>query len=125
MKRRPGKPRPGQPGGPDSPEVPVPPPTVLLDPPPALRDNPDRDRYELWSGDELIGVEGYERGADGTLILLHTVVTEKFGRAGLARLLVSLVLDDVTARGGSVTPVCTYVHSFLTRFPQYRSTVAG
>lgn len=101
-------------------ETPVPPPTVTLDPEPALRHNPDRDRYELWSGDELVGVEGYERGADGNLILLHTVVTEKFGRAGFARLLVSKVLDDVAAHGGTVTPVCTYVRDFLERFPQYR-----
>ncbi|GAC58513.1 hypothetical protein GOHSU_42_00050 [Gordonia hirsuta DSM 44140 = NBRC 16056] len=103
---------------------PVPPPTVTLDPAPVLRENPDRDRYELWSGDELVGVEGYERTDSGDLILLHTVVTEKFGRAGFARLLVSQVLEDAADRGFTVTPVCTYVQQFLERFPQYRSVVA-
>ncbi len=103
--------------------VPVPAPTVSLDPPPVLRDNPDRDRYELWSGDELVGVEGYERAADGALVLLHTVVTEKFGRAGFARLLVSAVLDDAAARGLRVRPVCTYVQGFVERFPQYRAAI--
>ncbi|MFM9376300.1 GNAT family N-acetyltransferase [Gordonia sp. VNK21] len=106
---------------PDGPAVP--PPTVVLDPPPELRANPDRDRYELWSGDELVGVEGYERTADGNLILLHTVVTEKFGRAGFARLLVASVLDDVAAQGRTITPVCTYVQRFLERFPQYQVLV--
>lgn len=106
-------------------EIPVPPPTVTLDPVPTLRDNPDRDRYELWSGDELVGVEGYERAADGTLTLLHTVVTEKFGRAGFARLLVSEVLDDIADRGGRIVPVCTYVQHFIERFPQYRSLVVS
>lgn len=104
--------------------VPVPAPTVSLDPPPALRDNPDRDRYELWSGDELVGVEGYERTDDGDLVLLHTVVTEKFGRAGFARLLVREVLDDAARRGLRVKPVCTYVLGFVDRFPQYRSVLA-
>ncbi|MFC0315201.1 GNAT family N-acetyltransferase [Gordonia phosphorivorans] len=104
-------------------EITVPPPTVTLDPTPTLRDNPDRDRYELWSGEELVGVEGYERTDDGDLILLHTVVTEKFGRAGFARLLVSQVLDDVAARGIKITPVCTYVQKFLERYPQYRANV--
>ncbi|GAA4741068.1 N-acetyltransferase [Gordonia alkaliphila] len=104
-------------------EIPVPPPTVTLDPTPVLSDNPDRDRYELWSGDELVGVEGYEHTDDGGLILLHTVVTEKFGRAGFARLLVSQVLDDVAARDVKITPVCTYVQKFLERYPQYQATV--
>lgn len=105
--------------------VPVPPPTVDLSPAPELRHIPDRDRYELWSGDEIVGVEGYERRDDGTLVLLHTVVTEKYGRAGFARLLVSAVLDELNASGTKIVPVCTYVQKFLDRFPQYRSTVAA
>ncbi|MGB3698348.1 MAG: GNAT family N-acetyltransferase [Gordonia sp. (in: high G+C Gram-positive bacteria)] len=105
--------------------VPVPPPTVALSPTPKLRHFPDRDRYELWSGDELVGVEGYERRADGTLVLLHTVVTEKYGRAGFARLLVSSVLDELMAEGTKIVPVCTYVQKFLERFPQYQSALAA
>lgn len=103
--------------------VPVPPPTVELPSAPELRHFPDRDRYELWSGDELIGVEGYEQRDDGTLVLLHTVVTEKYGRAGFARLLVASVLDQLAAEGTKVVPVCTYVQKFLERFPQYRAAV--
>ncbi|MFT3714964.1 MAG: GNAT family N-acetyltransferase [Gordonia sp. (in: high G+C Gram-positive bacteria)] len=106
------------------PETPVPPPTVTLDPAPALKNNPDRDRYELWSGDDLVGVEGYENADDGNLVLLHTVVTHDYGRAGFGRLLVAQVLDDVTAQGRKVVPVCTYVQSFIERFPQYQAVVA-
>ncbi|ALG84567.1 GNAT family N-acetyltransferase [Gordonia phthalatica] len=104
--------------------VPVPPPTVTLSPAPDLRHFPDRDRYELWSGDELIGVEGYEHRPDGSVVLLHTVVTEKYGRAGFARLLVSSVLDELHDAGIEFVPVCTYVQKFLDRFPQYRAGVA-
>ncbi|WP_026917699.1 GNAT family N-acetyltransferase [Gordonia shandongensis] len=104
-----------------TPPVPVPPPTVTLSPAPLLRHFPDRDRYELWSGNELIGVAGYERRADGTIVLLHTVVTEKYGRAGFARLLVMSMLDDLDAAGTPFVPVCTYVQKFLERFPQYRA----
>ncbi|WP_341338384.1 GNAT family N-acetyltransferase [Gordonia sihwensis] len=104
--------------------VPVPPPTVELTPAPTLRNFPDRDRYELWSGDELVGVEGYERRDEHTLVLLHTVVTEKCGRAGFARLLVASVLDELSAQGTKIVPVCTYVQSFLERFPQYQPVVA-
>jgi predicted GNAT family acetyltransferase len=105
--------------------VPVPPPTLELAEPMRLFDNPVRDRYELWSGSELVGVEGYELTEHGELILLHTVIMEKFGRQGFARSLVSGVLDDCAARGRKVLPVCTYVRDFLIRFPDYQSAVAA
>ena len=105
-------------------EIPVPPPTLALDPEPALRDNRARDRFELWSGDELIGLEGYRRHDDGTIVLLHTVATDAYERKGFARFLVHSVLDEVAAEGLKIVPVCTYVQSFLTRFPQYQALVA-
>ncbi|MEJ9079208.1 GNAT family N-acetyltransferase [Gordonia malaquae] len=103
--------------------TPVPPPTVELDPSPLLRHNPDRDRYEMWSGDELIGLAGYEMTAGGDIVILHTVVTEKFGRAGFARLLTVQLLDALEAEGRQVVPVCTYVQKFVERFPQYQHMI--
>ncbi|MFC7754703.1 GNAT family N-acetyltransferase [Tsukamurella soli] len=105
--------------------VDVPPPTMELAEPLRLFDNPVRDRYEMWSGDELIGVEGYEVTEHGDVILLHTVVMEKFGQQGFARGLVRGVLDDAAARGRHVIPVCTYVRKFIARFPQYQELVAA
>ena len=106
-------------------KVEVPPPTLELGESLRLFDNPVRDRYELWSGDELIGVEGYEVTEHGDVILLHTVVMEKFGKQGFARALVSGVLDDLRSRGRRVIPVCTYVRSFIARFPQSQDVVAS
>ena len=103
----------------------VPPPTMALAGPVRLFDNPVRDRYELWSGEELIGVEGYELTDRGEVILLHTVVMERFGHKGFARALVAGVLDDARSRERQVIPVCTYVRSFLARFPQYQDVVIG
>ncbi|CAM3895971.1 MULTISPECIES: GNAT family N-acetyltransferase [Tsukamurella] len=104
--------------------VDVPPPTLELG---ELRlyDNPVRDRFELWSRDELIGVVGYELTDHGDVILLHTVVMEKFGKQGFARAIVSGVLDDARSRERQVIPVCTYVRGFLARFPQYQDVVAS
>ncbi|HMT50779.1 MAG TPA: N-acetyltransferase, partial [Dietzia sp.] len=53
--------------------------------------NTDRDRFELWDSDTFMGLVGYEKDGD-VLILLHTVIEERFGQQGIARLLVSLVL---------------------------------
>ncbi len=105
-------------------EIPVPPPTLALDPEPALRDNPGSERFELWSGDELIGLEGYQRRDDGTIVLPHTIANDAYEKKGFARLLVHSVLDEVAAQGLKIVPVCTYVQSFLTRFPQYQRLVA-
>ncbi|WP_161896184.1 GNAT family N-acetyltransferase [Gordonia spumicola] len=104
-------------------DTPVPPPTMDLDPEPELRHNPDRDRYELWSGDELIGLAGYERTTGGDVVVLHTVVTERFGKAGFARLLTVRLLDALDAEGRQVVPVCTYLQKFIERFPQYERMV--
>ncbi|GAB3130014.1 GNAT family N-acetyltransferase [Tsukamurella serpentis] len=104
-------------------KVEVPPPAPDLGEPLRLFDNPVRDRYEIWSGEELIGVEGYEVTDHGDVILLHTVVMEKFGKQGFARALVAGVLDDLRSRNRRVIPVCTYVRSFLARFPQYQDVV--
>lgn len=104
-------------------EIPVPPPELQLDPEPTLRDNLTSHRFELWSGEELIGLEGYRRFDDGTLILLHTIATDQYERHGFARLLVKSVLDDAVSKGIKISPVCTYVQSFLVRFPQYQELV--
>lgn len=106
-------------------KVEVPPPTMEVKESLRLFDNPVRDRFELWSGDELIGVEGYEITDHGDVILLHTVVMEKFGKQGFARQLVSGVLEDARTRGRHVIPVCTYVRSFISRFPQYQDVVTS
>ena len=43
--------------------------------------------------------------------------------AWVARLLVKSVLDDAASKGIKISPVCTYVQSFLVRFPQYQELV--
>lgn len=86
--------------------------------------NTDRDRYELWSGAEFIGLEGYELADDGIVVLQHTVIEEKYGRQGYARAMVTLILDDIREHGQKIRPLCTYVQSYLERFPEYNDLVA-
>lgn len=85
--------------------------------------NADRDRFEMWDGETFMGLVGYEMDGD-VYILLHTVIEERFGQQGIARLLVSLVLTRMRLDGVKIRPVCSYVRRFLVRFPEYQLLVA-
>ncbi|HIW68778.1 N-acetyltransferase [Dietzia aerolata] len=86
--------------------------------------NSDRDRFELWDDETFMGLVGYEMDGD-VFILLHTVIEERFGQQGIARLLVSLVLTRMRLDGSKIRPVCSYVRRFLVRFPEYQLLVAA
>ena len=86
--------------------------------------NTDRDRFELWDSDTFMGLVGYEKDGD-VLILLHTVIEERFGQQGIARLLVSLVLTRMRLDDVKIRPVCSYVRRFLVRFPEDQLLVAA
>lgn len=95
----------------------------------ALVDNPDRSRFELWDSNTLLGLVGYEiepptMSGPRVYRLMHTVVEAKFGRQGIARLLVTLVLTRLRFDGAQISPVCTYVRRYLNRFPEYKPLVA-
>lgn len=98
-----------------------------------VEDNPSHSRYDLWVGDELVGIVGY-RAADGVtelpggvgglgdgdvIALMHTVVKEDFGGRGWAAVLVREVLEESRVRGIRVRPVCTYLRRYLGTHPEY------
>lgn len=92
----------------------------------ALVNNTDRSRFELWDGDTMLGLVGYEvspatMSRPSVYRLLHTVVEEEFGRQGVARLMVTMVMTRLRLDGLLFEPVCTYVQRYLGRFPEYRS----
>lgn len=108
----------------------VPTPVVARPADPAMayvEDNPAHSRFDLWVGDELVGILGY-RGiddvdgapADGTAVaLMHTVVTEDHGGCGWAAILVREVLEESRVRRWRLHPVCTYVQRYLGAHPEY------
>jgi predicted GNAT family acetyltransferase len=86
-------------------------------------DAPDHHRYELRSGDELVGFIDYR--VHGDLIrLLHTEVLPAFNGQGHAGTLARSALDDARTRGLSVDPVCPYVAAYVAKHPEYADLVA-
>jgi predicted GNAT family acetyltransferase len=80
----------------------------------AVRDNPPRNRYEIYDGDQLAGFSDYHL-ADTTIAFTHTEILPAFAGRGLAKLLVTEELDDARRRGLAVRPFCPYVRKTIAR----------
>ena len=81
-------------------------------------------RYELRSGDQLVGFMDYRLHGD-VLRLIHTEVPPEFDGQGHAGTLTRAVLDDARSRGLSVKPDCPYVAHYIEKHPQYADLVAS
>jgi len=89
----------------------------------AVLDNPERDRFDLWVGDELVGVLGYlderDTGAGApsdrrAVAFMHTVVAEEWSGKGLGTVLVREAFAQAHSRDWTVRLVCPYAQNRLT-----------
>ncbi|WP_246098104.1 GNAT family N-acetyltransferase [Rhodococcus spelaei] len=103
-----------------------------------VEDNPSHSRFDLWVGDELVGILGYRTASDDldaspagdvpggdpqVVALMHTVVKEDFGGRGWAAILVREVLEESRVRGWRLRPVCTYVQRYLGTHTEFLALV--
>ena len=86
-------------------------------------DNTDAHRFELRSGDDLLGSLVYRLGSDH-ITLVHTEVDPAHGGHGYAAMLAKGALDDARERGLGVVPSCPYVASYIRKHPEYADLVA-
>ena len=87
-----------------------------------VRNNPDRQRYELLDGDAVIGNAHWVpyQAADGQQrIFYHTTVDDAYAGQGLASVLARYALDDTVDAGLPIVPVCRYIKSWLRKHPDY------
>ena len=87
-----------------------------------LADAPDRNRYELRSGEQLVGFIDY-RLDDGVITLVHTEVPEAFSGQGHAATLAGAALADARERGLRVVPTCSYVAAYIDKHPEHADLV--
>jgi predicted GNAT family acetyltransferase len=84
-----------------------------------VRDNPEKNRYELLEDGKLLGVSDYRAQGD-KLALPHTEIVPARRNQGLGHQLVKGALDDVRRRGGlKVVPYCWFVAEFIQDNPEY------
>ena len=82
-----------------------------------VRDNPEKNRYEIHDGDQLAGFTDYEL-TDRVIAFTHTEVHPDFAGRGLARELVTAELDDARRRDLAVRPFCPYVLKVIAGAPE-------
>ncbi len=82
-----------------------------------MTEAPDRSRFELRDGDELLGWLDY-RPAGASVILAHTEIAESHGQKGLGGLLVKTALVQLDERGKTAIPTCPFAAAYLHRHPE-------
>jgi len=90
--------------------------------PGTVRDNPERQRYELAVEDGLVFMQ-YRRQGD-KLLIIHTETPPALQGRGLASALVRGALADVRAKGLRIVPRCSFIVDYLARHPEERDVVA-
>ncbi len=81
-------------------------------------DNPERNRFEVYTDGELAGYADY-RLHGGVISLPHTEVKPKYRGRGLASALIKAALDDARSRGLAVLPLCPFVSRYIGENPAY------
>ncbi len=88
----------------------------------AVRDVPERDRFEVEVDGALVGFVQYRR-RPGTIAFLHTEIDPGHEGEGLGGILVSAALDEVRSEGAQVLPFCPFVRSYIEHHPEYLDLV--
>jgi Predicted acetyltransferase len=89
-----------------------------------VRDNPEKNRYEAITGKTVAAFVDY-RLLRQRVVLVHTEVERAFTGRGVGRRLAQAVLDDIRARGLTVTPICPFMAAFIRRHPAYADLVSS
>ena len=87
-----------------------------------VRDNPERQRFELETS-AGVAIAEYRRDGD-ILTIFHTEVPPALRGRGIGDQLVRGVLDDMRHRHLKVVPRCWFVRGFIDNNPEYSDLVA-
>lgn len=86
-----------------------------------VRDNPDRNRFEL-ATPAGTAFASYRRD-DTTITIMHTEVPRALEGHGVGSRLVAGTLDLIRTEGRKVVPLCSFVRHFINTHPDYADLV--
>ena len=82
---------------------------------------PEKSRYSLKRGDDVIGFSAYEMGKRGELVITHTEIDEELQERGLGSLLARGMLDDLrTSTDAKIVAKCPFTFKYIATHPEYK-----
>jgi hypothetical protein len=86
-------------------------------------DNIVMHRFEMLIGDNI--AVAYYQKQDGSVVLLHTEVRQRFSGQGVGSRLAHTVFETLKARGRRVIEKCPFMSSYATTHSEYMSMLDG
>ncbi len=83
-------------------------------------DVPERGRFELQQGDDVLGFADYRPIGDDVVEMPHTVISPEHRGKGLGDVLVEGAVRQLHDRDVGIVPTCWFVADYLERNPQHR-----
>jgi hypothetical protein len=87
-----------------------------------IADRPDGRFYELRHGGQAAGMLVYET-VGPRRVLTHATIREEYRGRGWSKLLIRFALDDLAAKGATITNYCPVVNRFIEENPGYEQLI--
>ena len=89
-------------------------------PAPSVTNNTAQNRYELRSGESVLGFASYRLDGDNTVTFVHTVVEPQHEGNGYGSQLARGALDDARKTGKKVIAQCAFIAGYIGKHPEYQ-----
>jgi predicted GNAT family acetyltransferase len=83
-----------------------------------IEHKPAKHRYEILSGEQVMGFSRYRDQGDQR-VFLHTEVDPEFQGQGLATKLIVWALDDTRAAGMRIVAICPMIAAYVAKHHEY------
>lgn len=84
-----------------------------------VKDNVQSRTYDLLVDGEVAGTIVYEQAGERRLVFTHAIVEPRSRGHGVGNVLVRGALDDVRAKGMTLTNFCEFVASYIDTHSEY------
>ena len=84
-----------------------------------VKNNAESRSYDAFIDGEVAGSIVYEHAGDRRVVFTHTFVNPRFRGRGVGNALVRGALDDVRAKGLTLTNFCDFVARYIDAHPEY------